>query len=244
MSNLCVFGQGGAITTFQYRQVPADKLNELIKRETTYWSKVASKAIEKGNLTFWAFLVKVTGTDLATSPNVLFINTYNDIDGNMGDVWNASAVFPGVAMDKMDTYGMGKVVGEYFLKGSGWVQSSNVTGDNDFKYIMMVYQNSQNPSHFVALENRYWAPFIQSAMNNKQTSQLAWGNSIVLAPSGGPTKFNSVSYDLFPSLKTALIQDSSSNLKLPLQLFDSLRAISPNIPHREIYKIIKTEMKR
>ena len=35
--------QDGAITTYQYRHVPGDKIEEFIKRETTYWSKVARK---------------------------------------------------------------------------------------------------------------------------------------------------------------------------------------------------------
>jgi hypothetical protein len=41
------------ITTYQYRRVPSDKQAEFIKRETTYWSKVAQKAIDNGTLTFW-----------------------------------------------------------------------------------------------------------------------------------------------------------------------------------------------
>jgi len=38
------------ITVYQYRQVPDDKIEEFIKRETTYWSKVAEKVLKKGIL--------------------------------------------------------------------------------------------------------------------------------------------------------------------------------------------------
>src|SRR6478609_6041117 len=68
------------ITTYQYRQVSPDKTGEFVKRETTYWSKVARKAIDKGTLTFWALLEKVDGSDMPNSPNFLFINTYTNVD--------------------------------------------------------------------------------------------------------------------------------------------------------------------
>ncbi|MGH2566267.1 MAG: hypothetical protein ACRDE5_17240, partial [Ginsengibacter sp.] len=53
------------ITTYQYRHVAPDKVNEFIKRETTYWSKVAQKAIDNGKMTFWALFEKVGGVDMA-----------------------------------------------------------------------------------------------------------------------------------------------------------------------------------
>ena len=59
--------QAQGITTYQYRQVAADKIDEFIKRETTYWSKVARKAIDKGTLTFWGLFEKVGGNDIGNS---------------------------------------------------------------------------------------------------------------------------------------------------------------------------------
>ena len=35
------------ITVYQYRHVPDDKIDEFLKRETTYWSKVAEKAVNE-----------------------------------------------------------------------------------------------------------------------------------------------------------------------------------------------------
>src|SRR4051794_20744658 len=58
---------GQDITTYQYRHVDPDKAAEFIKRETTYWSKIAKAAIDKGKMSFWALLEKVGGTDLATA---------------------------------------------------------------------------------------------------------------------------------------------------------------------------------
>ena len=53
-----------AITVYQYRHVPDSKIDEFIKRETTYWSKVAKKAVDNKKMTFWALLEKVGGYDL------------------------------------------------------------------------------------------------------------------------------------------------------------------------------------
>src|SRR3990172_3846970 len=99
----------GGITVYQYRHVPNGKVEEFLKRETTYWSIVAEKALAGGNLTFWALLEKVGGYDLENSSNYLFVNTYKDID-KIGDVWNsAGTVFPNVTMDKMETNSMSTV---------------------------------------------------------------------------------------------------------------------------------------
>ena len=47
------------VTTYQYRHVAPDKVAEFIKRETTYWSKIARQAIDSGKMSFWAFLKKL-----------------------------------------------------------------------------------------------------------------------------------------------------------------------------------------
>lgn len=48
--------QDRSITVYQYRRVPDDKIEEFLKRETTYWSKVAEKAVKDKKMTFWAVL--------------------------------------------------------------------------------------------------------------------------------------------------------------------------------------------
>ena len=85
---LTVFQLSGfsQITVYQYRHVPDDKINEFVKRETTYWSKVAEKAVKDKSMTFWALLEKVGGYDLPNSSNYLFINTFPDVD-KTGDVF-------------------------------------------------------------------------------------------------------------------------------------------------------------
>lgn len=227
------------ITTYQYRQVAPDKTAEFIKRETTYWSKVARKAVDKGTLTFWGLFEKVGGTDLQNSPNFLFINTYKDIDGNMGDVWNASAVFPNIPMTKMEDFSFSKTTSDLFLLDKGWQQATKAMADKDFKYVAIYYHNSSNADSFVMMENKYWAPFIKSAMDKNQTAQKAWGNAVILAPTGNDVKFNSISFDLFPSLKDALLQKFDSTTVFPMAGFNELDKLRRNPPIREIYQVVK-----
>src|SRR6266545_4191758 len=82
------------ITSYQYRHVPDDKIAEFIKRETTYWSKVAQKAVDNKKMTFWALLEKVDGYDLPNSSNYLFVNTFPNID-SAGDMWGSAESIAG-----------------------------------------------------------------------------------------------------------------------------------------------------
>jgi hypothetical protein len=235
--------QAQEITTYQYRQVAPGQIDEFIRRETTYWSKVARKSIDKGILTFWGLFEKVGGSDMTNSSNYLFINTYKDIDGNMGDVWNPSPLFPSIPVAKIQTGSMSAVTSDIFLRDEGWQQSSKADPTKDFTYVVMNYHNSSNPSAFIEIEKNNWGPFIKSAMDNNQTQQKAWGNSIVLSPVGGNMKFNCVSFDLFSSLKAALMQTWAADTKFPSAGLDSLQKISLSTPETVIYRVVKVESK-
>lgn len=245
---ILVFGGNNAlnaqgITVYQYRHVDPAKLDEFIKRETTYWSKVAKKAIDAGKMTFWALLEKEGGTDLANSPNVLFVNTFPDIDADLSDVFNAAKVFPGVPMSSMDTYGMSTVTGEYFLQNKGWQEVTGVNASKDYKYIKMNYHNSTDPQAFDSIEIATWGPFIKGAMDKKQTDQKAWGNAIVLSPNGGLMKFNCLSFDLYSSMQSALLEKWSPDTQFPIEGLTSLQKIALNPPMSFIYKIVGVETK-
>jgi hypothetical protein len=194
------------ITVYQYRRVPADKRDEFVRRETTYWAEIAKKAVAKGNLTFWALLEKVGGYDMENTSNFLFINTLKDID-KIGDVWSAAAVtasFPNVTFDKMETNSISTTTSTFFLRDEDWQQAATAVPDKDFNYVSMVYHNSTQPANLIALERKHWGPFIKTAMDKKQTTMMGWGNALVLSPTGPNIGATTVSYDLFPSLKEAL----------------------------------------
>ena len=227
------------ITVYQYRYVAPEKVEEFIKRETTYWSEVAKKATEKGNLTFWALLQKVGGSEGPDNPNFLFINTYKDIDA-AGAVWSlASTVFPKVPMAQMSTDAISKTTTTYFLSDQAWEQSSKVS-EKDFKYVQMIYHAAPSPGELIALEKKHWAPFIKKIMEDGLVSQIAWGNAALLAPFGGDVKFTTVSYDLYPNLKEVLNPTWDSKIVLPEGLQEIIKLEGNSGRWAEVYGIVKS----
>ena len=226
------------ITVYMYRKVPADKRDEFIKRETTYWAEMIRKEIPKGNITFWALLEKVGGYDLENSSNFLFVNTFKNIDA-MNEIWgNITTAFPNVTMDKMETYTISTTTSVLFLRVGGWQEATGVVADKEFKYISMIYHNSPNPNALVDLENKHWAPFIKTIMDKKQTSQRGWGNAVVLSPHSSKMNFNSVSYDLYSTLKEALNPTWDSKVVVPEGMSEIMKM--ETAPRGQaIYRIVK-----
>jgi hypothetical protein len=107
-----------SISTWQFRHVPNDKIDEFIKRETTHWAKVAQDAVNKKTMSFWALFEKVGGYDLPNSSNYLFINTFPDID-KAGDMWNDVEKIAGVKIGDMEDYSFTTVTSQFFFKGQG-----------------------------------------------------------------------------------------------------------------------------
>jgi hypothetical protein len=226
------------ISIYMYRKVPSDKREEFIKRETTYWAEVAKKALAKGNITFWALLEKVGGYDMENSSNFLFINTYKNIDAS-GDVWNSvSTVFPNVPIEKIETGSLSTTTSVFFLRAEDWQQVANAVPDKDFKYISMIYHNTSNAGGFIELEKKHWGPFIKSTMDKKQTTQKAWGNAIVLSPTGEKIGFNTVSYDLYPNLKEALVPTWDPKIVVPAGL-EEIGKLEKGDRSAVVYQIIK-----
>jgi hypothetical protein len=226
-----------SVTIYQYRQVPADKVAEFVYRETTYWSKVAQKAVDAKKMTLWVLLEQVGGFDLPNSPNFLFVNTVPNVDA-LGDVFNAAAVFPQVPMESISTDGMSTTTSQFFLQDGNMVEAASTVRERDFKYVVMNYHNSSDAGQFIALENQYWMPFIKTAMDKKQTSQRGWANASVIAPQGENIKFNTVSYDFFSSLQAALRPGWSADIVFPTEGLDKLDKIRLNRMGTSIYRIV------
>jgi hypothetical protein len=239
---ILLFGSGftlmAQITVYQYRHVPDNKIEEFIKREAMYWSKVAQKAITDKKMTFWAVLEKVGGYDLPNSSNFLFINTYSNID-SAGDIWGSSEAVAGVKIEEMETNSISTTTSQFFLHDENFVMAAGAMPDKDFNYVKMIYHNSNYPDSLVALEKKFWGPFIQKAMDKKQTRQMAWGNASILAPSGDNIKFNTVSYDLFPTLQDALIATIDRKAVFPTKGLNMIDKIEINRRGAAIYRIVK-----
>jgi hypothetical protein len=225
------------ISVYQYRHVPNDQVDEFIKRETTYWSEVAEKATEKGNLTFWALLQKVGGYDIQNSSNFLFVNSYKNVD-DAGQIWDAASVFPNVPMADMETYSMGNVTSSIFVQSQGWQQATSANPPEDFKYLKMIYHQASDPGALVQAEIDVWGPFIKTAMDENKTSQRAWGNSILLSPSGPEMGFNTISVDLYPTLHEALDPKWDDSLVVP-EGMTTIMDLENGQRSEVIYRIVK-----
>lgn len=227
-----------AISVYQYRHVPDDKIDEFIRRETTYWSKVAEKAVKNKTMTFWALFEKIGGYDMPNSSNFLFINTFPDID-KVGDVFAPAEKITGLPMAKIETNSLSTTTSQFFTVGTGWAQAANAVPEKDFNYVVMVYHNTNYPDSLISLENRYWSPFIKKAMDNKQTPQMAWGNAFVLSPSGDNIKFNTISYDLYKNMKDALLPKWDPKTEFPNEGLEKINGMEINRRGSAIYRVVK-----
>ena len=229
-----------SVTVYQYRRVPADKVDEFIKRETTYWSKVAQKAVDNKTMSFWALFEKVGGYDLPNSSNYLFINTFPDID-KVGDVFsNANAeAAAGVKLAEMETNSFTTVTSEVFLHEHEFVQASKAVPPKDFNYVELIYHNANYADSLIGLEKKYWGPFIKGAMDKGQTPQVAWGNAIVLAPFNDNIKFTTVSYDLYKTLGDLLMPVIDPKTVLPTAGLTKIQKLELSRREVSVYRVVK-----
>jgi hypothetical protein len=227
-----------SVTVYQYRRVPADKVDEFVKRETTYWSKVAEHAVKNKTMTFWALLEKQGDYDMPNTSNYLFINTFPDID-KVGEVFASPEKITGVPYAKMETNSLSTTTSQLFLHDQNWEQAASANPAKDFNYVVMIYHNTNYPDSLIGLEKTYWAPFVKKAMDNKQTPQMAWGNAAVLSPSGDNIKFNTVSYDLYKTLQDALMPTWDPKVEFPNEALGKINSIEINRRGSVVYRVVK-----
>jgi len=230
--------QDHSITMYQYRRVPYDKVDEFIKRETTYWNKVAEKAVKDKTMTFWALLEKVGGYDLPNSSNYLFINKFPDID-KVGDVFNNVESITGVKMADMETNTLSTVTSQLFLHDENWVKAAKAVPEKDLNYLLMDYHNTNYADSLISLEKKYWGPFIKRAMDKGQTNQMAWGNAVVLAPLGEDIKFTTVSYDLYKTLQEALMPSWDPKTVFPNKGLSMITKLELSRRGISVYRVVK-----
>jgi hypothetical protein len=229
---------------YQYRKVAPANVDEFLKRETTYWSKVAQKGVDNGKIEFWGLFEKVSGGN-STDANYLFVNTFKDIDEAMkGEMWDATKVFPGVSMAKMETYSMSEVSQVMYTSPQSWQQSSKFGKPDEPKFVVINYHHATDPQGFIALENKHWLPFIKGEMETTRTRQVAWGNQIVLSPSTGKDRVSTISTDLFLSFKDALQPRFADDSKFPNEGLTELQKLTSGPRDIEIYRIVKIVSKQ
>ena len=232
------YAEAQEITSHQYRRVAPADMEEYLKRETTYWSKFAESEVKKGNLTFWAILQKVGGVNQETSPNILIINTFKDLDKS-ADWASVADLFPNVKMEDIQTATLSTNTDNVFLRDLGnHTQGANIVMEDDFKFVRIIYHNTKSSAKHLAFEAEKWKPMMQKAMNEGKTTMKGWGNSAILSPESGNFPYTSASYDLFASAHAALSPIFSEDMEIPDGFFDDLEGNYAGPRDSHLYRIV------
>ena len=234
------FSETQTVTIHQYRFVKQSDMQEYIKRETTYWAKVAEDATKKGNLTFWALLVKQGGENLGHSPNILLINSYKNID-SIGSVWNSiSDIFPNEKMEDMQTGSLSKTTSNIYLRDLGnHTEIENVDPDKDFNVVHIIYHNNKNVGKQLTFESEKWKPMVAKAMKDGKTTMKGWGNGVIVSPESPKFPYNSYSYDLFASAQAALSPPFSEDFEASEGFWDDVAGNYAGPRNSHLYRIVK-----
>ena len=187
------------VAVLQYRYVPPENVEEFIYRETTFWSEVARKAIDEGNMMGWELWQRVGGIDMDEGANFFFVNVFENKDGIGQDgIWNPAAVFPDRRPEDMSTDGLSTVKHQIILEAESFV------GDLQPQFMKINYVKASDLTRYIELETTVWQPFITEQMNAKNTDQTSWGVASVLHPTGADTPFNAMTIDGFQTLSGAI----------------------------------------
>lgn len=232
-----MFSQG--VTTHQYRRVEPENMQEYLKRETTYWQKLAESEVTKGNLTFWAILQKVGGLDQGKGSNILIINSFNNMD-TANEIWgNLQELFPDKKMEDMNTWQLAENRATIFLRNLGnHVEVPNANPDNDFKYVYIIYHNPKDTNKLLDFEADKWKPMVEKAMSDGMTTMKGWGNAVVISPGSSKFPYTSQSYDLFASMTDALNPTFKEGFTWPDNFMADIEGNDASPRHKNLYRII------
>lgn len=227
------------VTTHQYRRVEPENMGEYLKRETTYWQKLAESEVTKGNLTFWAILQKVGGINQDKGSNILIVNTFQNMDTS-NEIWgNLQDIFPDTKMEDMDTWKLGKNTTTVYLRSAGnHTSAPDVDPQKDFKYVYVIYHNVKDRNAHMKMEAEEWKPLIEKAMADGKTTQKGWGNDYILAPQSAKFPYTTSSYDLFASMTDALGPGFTEDFTFPENFMSGMQENAAGIWHKQLYRIV------
>lgn len=230
------------ITTHQYRRIDPANMQEYLKRETTYWQKLAESEVKKGNLTFWAILQKVGGLDQQNGSNILIINSFKNMD-TANEIWgNLQELFPDTKMDDMDTFQFAENRATIYVRSLGNdITAPNVNPENDFKYVYIIYHNPKSMGKLLDFEANKWKSLAEKAMADGMTQMKGWGNAVVVSPESSQFPYKTQSYDLFASLTDALGPTFNEGFTWPADFFADVEGNEAGPRHKNLYRVIAVQ---
>ena len=213
-------------------------MEEYLKRETTYWQKLAESEVTKGNLTFWGIFQKVGGLNQDKAPNILIINTFNDMDTSYKIWGKITDIFPDKKMEDMETWSVSKNVATLYMSMLNHVEAPNVNPDEDFKYVYIIYHNVKNTGKHLKFEYEEFKPLLEKAMAEGKTTQKGWGNARLIGPESSKFPYSTLSYDLFSSMTDALGPGFSEDFAFPENFGSTMADNRAGIWNKSLYRIV------
>lgn len=185
----------GQVSTFMYVSVNPENQAEFERLETTYWAKIAKKAIEDKKLIAWGLMKKVgmAGDD----SNYIFVNIYKDFNtaSNAASIWNPAVIGMNYQEVSTDNIKVVKAIDYYQIEGA-------IEGPSKFN--VHNYTTPKNLAGFVEENLNLWKPFIDKNIKLKRTKQTNWGMATRVYPSGSDAGYTVFTRDGYQSLEDAM----------------------------------------
>lgn len=190
------FGQ--QVSYVQYRQVPLDRQQEFVEKETKYWAKVAKAAIDKGLMEHWSLWRKI-GTTSMDGPNYAFVNRYASLESiDQEAIWSDENVAAmGANPADVETQSFAPTFMDY------WFQIDAVVPGNS-KYVVVNYAMPVDRSAFIEENKELWMPLHKKNIEAGNFGMSSWAMMSVTYPRGNNARFSVATVDGFNTMHDAM----------------------------------------
>ena len=200
------YSQAYQTYTMHFVQVEGD-LNAFEEREKLM-QKVAQDAVDKGDISFWAFLKRYTGTGYGTTTenqsNYLWVQSNTDISAVMSDKnsWWGGGNIKRVLSE--DEFKRAQELNKKFKR----VKTTNIILEDQVSIVLGLgsviqfnFAQAANPNKFIQDNIEKWKPFFQE--NMPKMGMLNWGVARMISPQGANWP-NVSTWDMFDSIESLM----------------------------------------
>ena len=153
-----------------YRHVKPENVVEFEKLESEYWQKIAQKAVNAGEIEYWALLRRVNTIGLAeTEPTHVFITGYSSLE----KAFDTPTAWWSKGDQSKGTMNISDAVINQF-----WKTEDNLQGEA--KYVIFNYATPKDLDGFVKENTALWKPYFEK--NKAKSGMTSWGMATKIAP--------------------------------------------------------------